>query len=101
MSLCLDSSNTTLPAVDFSGSILNFRFIDIVIITSYNLTRGDEHVYDDQPEHPNRCGNKKEGRRAIQRHRLHDVGRSQCFSEAGDRPQRHAIPGRPGGPVLQ
>jgi hypothetical protein len=41
MSLCLDASNTTLPAVDFSGSILNFRFIDIDVSVTINLESGD------------------------------------------------------------
>ena len=41
MSLCLDSSNTSLPAVDFSGSILNFRFIDIDVSVTITLESGD------------------------------------------------------------
>jgi hypothetical protein len=41
MSLCIDPSNTTLPAVDFSGSILNFRFIDIDVSVTINLESGD------------------------------------------------------------
>jgi len=40
MSLCLDSLNT-LPAVDFSGSILNFRFIDIDVSVTITLESGD------------------------------------------------------------
>jgi hypothetical protein len=41
MSLYLDSSNTSLPAVDFSGSILNFRFIDIDVSVIITLESGD------------------------------------------------------------
>lgn len=41
MSLCLDSSNTSLPAVDFSGSIINFRFIDIDVSVIITLESGD------------------------------------------------------------
>jgi len=41
MSLCLDSSNSSLPAVDFSGSILNFRFIDIDVSVTITLESGD------------------------------------------------------------
>lgn len=41
MSLLIDPSNTTLPAVDFSGSILNFRFIDIDVSVTINLESGD------------------------------------------------------------
>ena len=41
MSLCLDSSNTSLPAVEFSGPILNFRFIDIDVSVTITLESGD------------------------------------------------------------
>jgi hypothetical protein len=41
MSLYLDSSNSSLPAVDFSGSILNFRFIDIDVSVIITLESGD------------------------------------------------------------
>lgn len=41
MSLCVDASNTTLPAVEFTGSILNFRFIDIDVSVTITLESGD------------------------------------------------------------